>query len=494
MVKGKHCDSTRVITLEFAIPVECYFERSFLSFSWSSVSLSTSFAGAIVRANLCNDCNNFTSNKSILILRRTKATPHPALRITTHHHRPTYSYLLKHHQFSILLTTELHPNLAQQQTLQLPASQPAALIMAPIWSFQPCKGLLTALVMTISPLYISILSIYYIPKRFRPHPSWSLHTSLGRAFYYLLFRYAAMVHMAPDYALRSGALKERFVLVKPSSSANYTGVLKHPTIKPVPFGGIWFPNAPTSKDIQTQKFVLHLPGGAYAIASPPSRTGEFPSSVFSSKINAITFYAQYRVAATPETRFPAAIQDAVTFYSYLLDLGIPAKNIIISGDSAGGNLVIALLRYIEANKGLFPSPRGAISWPPWVNITTSAVSAYKRSAKSRTDLVPWQILEWGLEAYPPPSTKSSSEVQAYVSPAQHPFSTCTPLLLQVGSAEVFHEDIQAFTQDMAGIEGNRVKYYETPHAPHDLILCGKILGMVKETEDVVELAHEFFNV
>ncbi|KAF2796961.1 hypothetical protein K505DRAFT_334743 [Melanomma pulvis-pyrius CBS 109.77] len=159
----------------------------------------------------------------------------------------------------------------------------------------------------------------------------------------------------------------------------------------------------------------------------------------------------------------------------MLDLGMPARNIIISRGSARGNLIIALLRYIETNKGLFPSPCAAISWSPWVNTTNSAVSAYERSAKNRTDLVPWHILEWGLGAYPPPSDKSSSEVQAYVSLAQYPFSTCTPLLFQ----------------DMAVIEGNRVKYCETPHAPHGLILCG-ILGMVKEMEDVGDVAHEVF--
>jgi acetyl esterase/lipase len=366
--------------------------------------------------------------------------------------------------------------------------------MAPIWTFQPFKGLLTVLVIIISPLYFSILSIYYIPKGLRPHPNWSWHTSLGRAFYFLMFRYATAVRMAPDYAVTAGSLNERFVMAKPASSDKYTGILDHPSIKPIPFGAIWFPNAPTAEDIHTRKFVLHLPGGAYVIASPPSTTGVFPSSVFSKKINAITFYAQYRVAATPDTRFPAAIQDAVTFYAYLLDLGIPAKNIIVSGDSAGGNLVIALLRYIEENKGL-PKPCGAISWSPWVNVTPSAISAYKGSASNSTDLVPWQILEWGLGAYPPPSSESSSsEVQAYVSPAQHPFSTGTPLLVQAGSAEVFLQDIQAFAKDMARIEGNQVKYCETLHAPHDLILCGKILGMVKETEDVVEAAKGFFNI
>jgi hypothetical protein len=47
---------------------------------------------------------------------------------------------------------------------------------------------------------------------------------------------------------------------------------------------------------------------------------------------------------------------------------------------------------------------------------------------------------------------------------------------------------------MMGVEGNRVKYHETPHSPHDLILCGKILGMVKETEGVVDVAHKSFGL
>jgi acetyl esterase/lipase len=240
--------------------------------------------------------------------------------------------------------------------------------------------------------------------------------------------------------------------------------------------------------------VLHFPGGAFVIATPPLSTGEYPSSVYAKRLNALTFYAQYRVADTPQTRFPAALQDAVTFYTYLLDLGIPAKNIIISGDSAGGNLVIALMRYIEANKGLLPKPQGIISWSPWLDVTPSAVEQYRRSAKARTDLAPWQILQWGLKSYPPPPSESSKEVQAYISPAQHPFSTSIPLLLQVGTCEVFHEHVKSFGDAMAGVEGNIVKYHETPNAPHDLILCGKLLGMGKETEDVVDSAHEFFDI
>jgi len=360
--------------------------------------------------------------------------------------------------------------------------------MPPIWSYQPFKALITALVVTVSPLYFAVLAVYYIPKRLRPHPNWTLHTSLGRAFYYLVFRYITIVRIAPDYARQTKTLGNRFVLAPTASSEVYTGVLQHKTIKPVPWGGIWFPKAPTQEEIKTRTFVLHFPGGAFVMASPPSENGKFPSGVFEAKMNAMTFFAQYRVA----TQFPAALQDAVTFYAYLLDIGIPAQNIVISGDSAGGNVVLALVRYIEQNAHVLPRPRGAIAWSPWVNVTSTAISTCKLSQKRATDTVPYQILQWGLESYVPSLSKTSSAAQAYISPAQHPFATRIPLLVQAGSAEILCDDIRAFAGEMEGREGNRVRYWETPFAPHDLILCGNLLGMVRETGDVVELAKAFF--
>jgi acetyl esterase/lipase len=271
-------------------------------------------------------------------------------------------------------------------------------------------------------------------------------------------------------------------------------VLRHPNIKPIQIGGIWFPQAPSFDDVQTRTFVLHLPGGAHVVAFSPAQTGQAPGATYARKLNALIFFAQYRMANTSASRFPAALQDAVTFYSHLLDMGIPPKNILIAWDSVGGNLVLALLRYIEANPSLLSRPRGALVWSPWVNLTPEAVISHQKSAKNSTDLVPCQILQWGLEAYPPPSSDSSVEVDSYISPAQHPFSTSIPLMLQVGTAEVFHTDVESFARAMAGKAGNRVKYHETPYAPHDLILCGKIMGLQKETDEVVEVARDFFGL
>jgi acetyl esterase/lipase len=90
-------------------------------------------------------------------------------------------------------------------------------------------------------------------------------------------------------------------------------------------GAIWFPKPPSAAESKHVKVILHFQGGAFVTATEPNDTGKYPSNVFASKMGAVTFYAQYRVSHTEETRFPAALQDVVTFYYYLLDQGsIPA--------------------------------------------------------------------------------------------------------------------------------------------------------------------------
>jgi acetyl esterase/lipase len=71
----------------------------------------------------------------------------------------------------------------------------------------------------------------------------------------------------------------------------------------------------------------------------------------------------YRLA--PETRFPGPLHDTVSGYLRLVeDLHIPPGNILLSGDSAGGGLCLALLMYLRDNN--YPMPSGAILMSPWV--------------------------------------------------------------------------------------------------------------------------------
>lgn len=83
------------------------------------------------------------------------------------------------------------------------------------------------------------------------------------------------------------------------------------------------------------------------------------------------FALNYRLS--PETRFPGALHDAVSAYLRLVDdLQVPAKNIIIAGDSAGAGLATALLLYLRDEE--YPLPNCAVLMSPWVDLTMSCAS------------------------------------------------------------------------------------------------------------------------
>lgn len=60
----------------------------------------------------------------------------------------------------------------------------------------------------------------------------------------------------------------------------------------------------------------------------------------------------YRLASNPKARFPAQLQDAISSLQYLLDQGVNPRQIVLSGDSAGANILISLLRYMAGHPEL----------------------------------------------------------------------------------------------------------------------------------------------
>jgi len=74
---------------------------------------------------------------------------------------------------------------------------------------------------------------------------------------------------------------------------------------------------------------------------------------------------QYRLSLNDSTRFPAGLQDVVTSYCYLTqELGVPASKIVLSGDSAGANLVLAFVKYLAdyGSQIQLDSPKAAWLW------------------------------------------------------------------------------------------------------------------------------------
>ena len=119
-----------------------------------------------------------------------------------------------------------------------------------------------------------------------------------------------------------------------------------------PVGGLWVADGravpPVGDDHvgaslgpgTADRIVLHLHGGAYVLGSPETHRGL--AAAISRTSQAQVLLPRYRLA--PEHRFPAALDDAVAAYRWLVETcGFPADRIAISGDSAGGGLALAMM-------------------------------------------------------------------------------------------------------------------------------------------------------
>jgi acetyl esterase/lipase len=126
------------------------------------------------------------------------------------------------------------------------------------------------------------------------------------------------------------------VVPNPAPKEFYREVLEDPEIKPAVIGGMWYntPYVAGKHEVQGRRVVLHFHGGAYVVGGyRPKEGGIWGPGNLAKRFGAFVFCPQYRLSSLPNGRFPAALQDAVTSYKFLLDLGIPASSIILSGDS-----------------------------------------------------------------------------------------------------------------------------------------------------------------
>lgn len=122
--------------------------------------------------------------------------------------------------------------------------------------------------------------------------------------------------------------------------------------------------------------ILYLHGGAYVFGSPRLyRTMTYPWAL---QAQAEVFAPVYRLA--PENPCPAAIEDAVAAFEWLVSGGEKPESIVIAGDSAGGGLALATMMALrDAGK---PMPAGAVLFSPWTDLACTGPS---HAANDRTD-------------------------------------------------------------------------------------------------------------
>lgn len=122
------------------------------------------------------------------------------------------------------------------------------------------------------------------------------------------------------------------------------------------------------KDERRQGVILYLHGGGYACGDLEYAKGY--GSTLAVRCGIRVFSPAYRLA--PESPFPAALEDALESYRYLLKKGYDPRQIALCGESAGGGLIYALCLKLKEED--LPLPGGLIAMSPWTDLTSSGQS------------------------------------------------------------------------------------------------------------------------
>jgi len=177
-----------------------------------------------------------------------------------------------------------------------------------------------------------------------------------------------------------------------------------------------------------EQVMLYLHGGGYSIGSIETHRGLVAKIAKDANIKALAI--DYRLA--PEHPFPAALEDAVHAYHWLLDQGYASDQIILAGDSAGGGLVMALQLCLKEMQVALPA--GSILFSPWVDLGFTGESV-KTHQYSDPIVNASKVKAWG-EAY----AGEYPLTHPMISPLFGELSGLPPVMIQVSDAEVLTDD------------------------------------------------------
>ena len=191
-----------------------------------------------------------------------------------------------------------------------------------------------------------------------------------------------------------------------------------------------------SREHRRRRVILYCHGGGYTSG------GLGFAKVLASKLTRATgmdtLAFDYRLA--PEHPYPAAVEDALTAWGHLESLGIAPGDIVLAGDSAGGNLALVLcLKLREAGRGL---PGALLLMSPWTDMTASG-----ESLRGRAGIDPVLTPEYMYavrEAY----AGGLDPSDCLLSPLFADFAGFPPALIQVGTHEILYSDAERLAERM----------------------------------------------
>lgn len=233
------------------------------------------------------------------------------------------------------------------------------------------------------------------------------------------------------------------------------------------FVGEWV----TPKSPKCNGVILYLHGGGYVAGDIDYAKGF--GSILAAKNGISVFCAAYRLA--PEHPYPAALEDALTAYRYLLDSGYTGDQIILCGESAGGGLIYSLcLRLKERGMSL---PCGIMAISPWTDLTLSGKS-YKTNAKCDPSMTKKRLHYYA-------SMYAKEWTDPFVSPLFGALDGMPPSLIFVGGDEIMLDDAVEMHKKLRE-SGSASELVVTPKMWHGYVLYG-----IRETKKDHETMARF---
>lgn len=224
------------------------------------------------------------------------------------------------------------------------------------------------------------------------------------------------------------------------------------------------------KDERRQGVILYLHGGGYACGDLEYAKGY--GSTLAVRCGIRVFSPAYRLA--PESPFPAALEDALESYQYLLKKGYDPRQIALCGESAGGGLIYALcLKLKEEN---LPLPGGLIAMSPWTDLTSSGQS-YETNREADPNMTVEQ-LQFYTRCY------TTDPKNPLASPIFGNLEGLPPSLIFVGGDEIMLSDAADMHKNLLDA-GCKSKLVVAPERWHAYVLY----ELAENEEDYTTINH-----
>lgn len=217
--------------------------------------------------------------------------------------------------------------------------------------------------------------------------------------------------------------------------AGYTARVARQQIAARGVDGEWIVPARAPRD----RAILYLHGGGFRMGSMASHRDLIARMAEASGCRVLAI--DYRLA--PEHRFPAALDDALQAFGFLLYQGLKPKQIALAGDSAGGNLVLATM--LAARDRGQPLPAAGVLMSPWTDLAATGASY-----ESRAEADPIHQRKMILALAKSYLGEEGDPCHPLASPLYADLTGLPPLLIQAGDREIVRDDAVMFADKAKG--------------------------------------------